>query len=274
MTISSKSIRAVVVCLILFIFLMSFLACNHPKSNSGSINANNAKVNNENPKQLKNKREYEEMLLDGGTDKVIDLLGTPDTKGESPNGYNGYYVYYEKVWDEGRAKHLVIAYNDHKVNRIKTAIFGETVALPGGRVTIERPAGYQSEGSNESDEITKIERLYASVDTVHTTAFLDGENGVFYRTYRAGNLTLYKEIQPGQGDTSFTEYLFVDGKIRFKYFYDQLKGLYPEKVYISYNGNVIKYLRNNVDTPCDKNEYCKYDEFSTPYFLLKKHGSN
>jgi hypothetical protein len=257
-------------------FLMSCMSCNHSNSNDRDNRTDSTKTSkSENPNHLKTEKEYTEIFLDGGMDKVSDLLGSPDTKGESPNGYNGYYVYYEKVWDEGRAKHLVIGYHDHKVNRIKTAIFGETVALPGGRVTIERPAGYQSEGSNESDEITKIERLYASVDTVHTTAFLDGDNGTFYRTYKVGSLTLYKEIFPlSGGNTQFTEYLFVDGKVRFKNVHYLQHGLMPEKVYISYNGNVIKYLKNDVDTPCDKNEYCKYDEFSTPYYQLKKHSSN
>lgn len=261
--------------LIFFIALLPFLSCKHSKSNTGGINVDSAKVSNGNPNHLRTKREYEEILLDGSRDKVTDLLGTPDSKGDSPDGSNGYYIYYEKVWDEGMVKHLVVAYHDYKVNQIKTAIFGQTVALPGGRVTIERPTGYQSEGSNPTDEINKIEKLYASIDTIHTTAFIDGDNGTFYRTYRVGNLTLFKEILPLQGDARFTEYLFVDGKVRFKYVhYYQLHSLSPEKVYISYNGNVIKYLSNNVDTPCDKNEYCKYDDLSSPYIELKQHGRN
>lgn len=217
---------------------------------------------------------YKDVFMNAALKKADNLLGQPDKQDESPDGNNGYYIYYDKVRDKGIVKHLVIAYHLGEIQEIKAIYDGNTAYLNAGDVFIKKPNDFSSQNENTDSKLYNIDRAYHQIDTNRLQPQVIVDRGSKVKFYEYNNITLLKKVLP-LSDNSYqtTDMLFINGIFQFQFERDNNNHFYEKKIYVDVNNKVIKYFVGDTDTPCEKAEYCRYDEYSTPYFLLKKFNS-
>lgn len=122
---------------------IAFLGCS---SESENKNHNDSLANT-----LKDISDYKTSLIQAKVEKATELLGQPDDMGTSPNGVNGYLIYYDKVTENRIVKHLVIFhhYNDYKdsfraITKVEAVIDGETIQ----NIVVKKPKDYAKSSSS------------------------------------------------------------------------------------------------------------------------------
>ena len=118
--------------IVLTLFCLFLFSCHANKSNTGSRQDSLLSESKPKPKTLD---EVKMTLLDSRLEKADIFLGKPDKKGILENATFYYEVYFDRVLDDGRIKHLLLIssgnaefYNYHmQILDIQALNDGETV---------------------------------------------------------------------------------------------------------------------------------------------------
>jgi hypothetical protein len=135
--------------------------------------------------KLKTLDELKMALMDAKLDKVADLLGQPDDKGENGYASLGHYIYYDKVNDGGEVKNLLIFWNyDSRhdsfktIKRVEAVGNGGTVRLGSyGKILVQKPQGFGDEYKNVASKANDIDDQSNLIDTVTNNPTIYGTPG-------------------------------------------------------------------------------------------------
>jgi len=263
--------KSIIVILFSIIFLT---ACNsknnvtnNSKTDSSAIKAKLKELN-----QLKDISELKMSFIDGPEPKVIDILGKPDKRGEFGNRENGYLIYYDLTKDNNQIKTLIISYTNAQVDDVVSANNYETVSLPDGAVTINKPLYFNSIYHNIDTTLSQIDKLLIDTTKIPCTQFYnDGHEIKGYRYKDSGKIGLIKVVFPIEsGNFAIICYYFdYSSRLMCKIESDKIGNLITDKSYVV-NDRVVKYLQGKDVTPCKGTCEPSFDEFSQPYTLLKR----
>jgi|GEM_PF-5246386 len=263
----------------ILIVAISIASCNTKTSSSHSKDSLNA-TTNVLSSHLKSLDELQMALMDAKLDKVTDLLGQPDDKGENGYGSLGHYIYYDKVNDGGKIKNLLIFWKydaNHdsfkSIKRVEAVSNGGSVRLGTyGKILVEKPKGFGNENKNVGSKANDIDDQSNLIDTNKSIPTVFGRPGKEVKYYRDEvKVRLVKIVVPLAGDDySITRYYFTNNeKLQLVIEEDKKHGLYTKKSYVV-NDKVVRYIVQGTEKPCGASDNCSYDEFSEPYVWLKE----
>jgi hypothetical protein len=232
-------------------------------------NIETAKIENDNTKDIS---DYKLALLDEDFEKAQHILGRPDTESFTIlNG--GFYLYYNKVKENGRVKHLLVHYEFNENRRTYETKKIEAIdnygavnlrGFPVFRATYIKPQHVDAKAN-------LMEQMCNNFDTVRNSPQIDRSEAPKVKKcwrFRDNQILIKVNFPLSDGDYSIKQMFFYNNKIRFILEKDNRHWLVTKKSYIE-NNRVIKYTEEGKITSCEKTDACIYDEFSVPYRLLK-----
>ncbi|MNQ86157.1 hypothetical protein D3C85_1013430 [compost metagenome] len=253
---------------------MGCLGRNHTKDDSDvEINISND--------GLKDITDYRMSFLKSSKDKVLDILGEPDEKGNSPSYRTGHLIYYSKVKDNGRVKHLVFYYA--RIGNNFEITIEDIKAIGDGEEYFEPTYGRFVVRKMNKPIITGYEGMVKQIDLVVDSITNQNLNR-YDQITKYGDATFWysndldlKKVVVRRNINSYEiisyEYYFAQTNLKYVHQYtDSGKG-YRVKKYI-HNDHVIATFYNGVKGNCKDSYSCEYDRRSEPYGLQEIYWSN
>ena len=267
-----------------FLFFLVFvcLSCRQKLSDS---KVNNTKLPADTLSTLKDIQDYRLSLLGNPIVKVDEILGKADDKGESYSYKTGHYIYYNKVVDGGKIKHLVIYYARvgrnapyRTVEDIQAIEDGGTYTNPRyGTFVVKMPRDFGKSIKGATDSKSVIDAYvkgieFYSLETYDDTSYAHGKVTFYYDAKLSLKVILLTSGLP-DGGQHIISYYFDNEKLRFVSSSSTTGGLITSDKYVAGNNVFLAYY-DGVEKPCDDVEGCDFDENSEPYRLLDLYYSN
>ncbi len=266
-----KPLLLLAICLILF-------SCSEQKTKGDT----NQSLSNRSSDTLKDVSEYRMAFLQAPHDKVLQILGEPDDKGNSASYRTGHYVYYNMVNDGGQTKHLVFYYarigrnaENLTIEDVQAIGDGEEYFEPSyGRFVVKKISKPLVIGSDVV--IKKIDLLVDSI-TYQVLNQYDQTTRYGDATFWYSNDLDLKKVVVRRNINSYElmnyEYYFEQNNLKYVYEYnDSGKGRKVRK-YIN-NNQVIATFYDDVKGDCKDTYFCEYGRRSEPYGLQEIYWSN
>ncbi|RZK56026.1 MAG: hypothetical protein EOO87_06465 [Pedobacter sp.] len=247
------------------------------------VDTTSAITNNDNSVNLKDISEYKLGLIGSSIFKVTEILGEPDEKGESNSGRSGHYVYFDKVKENGAAKHLVIYYNyDSRYSEYQTiktvsaVLNGFSFSQPRyGSFKVVKPKGFGIKITDIEKRVGEIQKEYQSLDLNKLENYSEAYYGKNATYFYDDNLRLrlikqsYTFSASNNGVRTET-YFFIDDEVKYILTEDNLNDFPPSEKYVQ-NNSVIRYSLGGNVLECTYQ--CRFDKSSIPYRMLERFNS-
>ncbi|RBQ02815.1 hypothetical protein [Pedobacter miscanthi] len=262
------------------IFLTIFCICSCNQKTSVNQTSNDQSTADKSA-NLKDLEDYKLSLLGDPISKVDEILGEPDTKGNSYSFKTGHYIYYNKVIDRGEVKHLVIYYVRigrnapyRTVEDIQAISDGGTYANSRyGSFVVQKPVGFSSKNSGVDNLKSQIDLKVKSVNlnTLNTydEPYINGK-AYFYYDDQLHLKAIKYSWQYVQGFEDATIYYFDNDKLIYISSKTPTSKIKHSEKYVQ-NDEVKVALYDGDEKPCSDGADCYFDKFSNAYKLLDQY---
>jgi hypothetical protein len=215
------------------------------------------------------------VLMDSYITKAKDLLGEPDLDDNTAFVNAHYFIYYNKVMEDGKIKDLLIyCVNDDDGSRLIKNVLavndGDRINIPNfGSVLIQKPVAPIA----SINQFRQIDKYVATIDSnnLHCNSFRNEsyETKVYTSNAQVVLMTLTGfNTVPGNKSYDTKRYYFENGALVYMYESDNENLLLPTTLYIMRN-NIVKYLVGKKVYPCSEYVFgCSFDETTPPLRYL------